>query len=360
MTIAGDYYRTLVSGEREGIWPHLLRSGLWSLSIPYGWAVSLRNRLFDQGWKRSTCVSVPVISIGNLTLGGTGKTPCVEYVARRCRDWGRRVVLLSRGYKSTRGRNDEALLLERNLPDVPHLQGSDRVALAIEAIAQLDADVVVLDDGFQHRRLARDLDVVLVDATLPWGFGRLFPRGLLREPTASLCRAGFVLLTRVDLVDERERRRLHETIRRFAPEVAVAETTHRPLDLVDSAGQSSSLSELRDRPIAAFCGIGNPDAFRRSLVDRGLSLVDFRGYPDHHAYPPADRAELADWLARQPADCLALTTQKDLVKLDTPELGNRPLRALRIGLHFLSGQEAFDCALQQTLGFESAPRRRAS
>src|SRR5205823_9863977 len=129
--------------------------------------------------------------VGNLTLGGTGKTPCVEYVARYFRARGRRVVILSRGYG-----DDEARLLADNLPDVPHLQGQDRVALADQAAKGWPADVLVLDDGFQHRRLARDLDIVLIDATEPWGYGRLFPRGLLRESPEGLRRADLVVLTR--------------------------------------------------------------------------------------------------------------------------------------------------------------------
>ncbi len=131
---------------------------------------------------------MPVVSIGNLTAGGTGKTPCVEYVVRFYRALDRRVAILSRGYGGDGARNDEALVLEENLPDVPHLQGADRVALAHIAIEELESEIVVLDDGFQHRRLARDLDLVLIDATAPWGHGYLLPRGLLREPPGSLKR----------------------------------------------------------------------------------------------------------------------------------------------------------------------------
>src|SRR5262249_14336937 len=155
----------------------------------YGLAVRLRNLCYHLGWKRSYRAPVPVVSVGNLTVGGTGKTPCVEYVARYYREHDLRVAILSRGYGGSSrpptpssGRNDEARVLEENLPDVPHLQGADRVALATVAVEELDSEVLVLDDGFQHRRLARNLDVVLVDTTVPWGYGYLLPRGLLREP----------------------------------------------------------------------------------------------------------------------------------------------------------------------------------
>src|SRR5262249_3767146 len=153
--------RALVSGRLRGLWPGLQRLGLRVVSGPYGLAVRLRNWLYDRGWKKVVRAPVPVVRVGNLTLGGTGKTPCVRYVARFYRQRDLRVAILSRGYGSTQGRNDEALVLEENLPDVPHLQGADRAALAATAVEELESEVLVLDDGFQHRRLARNLDLVL-------------------------------------------------------------------------------------------------------------------------------------------------------------------------------------------------------
>src|SRR5437879_5027474 len=138
---AGDHYWKLVSSRSRGVWPMLIRGGLWVLSVPYGWAMGLRNRLYDWGWQRSQRAAVPVVSVGNLTLGGTGKTPCVEYVARYYRQRDRRVAILSRGYGSAGGRNDEALVLEENLPDVAHLQGADRVAVAVTAVKELGSEV---------------------------------------------------------------------------------------------------------------------------------------------------------------------------------------------------------------------------
>src|SRR5262249_25007278 len=157
------------------------------------------------GWFRVHKAPVPVVSVGNLTVGGTGKTPAVEYVARFYRGLDARVAILIRGYGSTEGRNDEALVLEQNLPDVPHLQGRNRAELAQVAAEELESEILVLDDGFQHWRLARNLDIVLIDATRPWGHGRIFPRGLLREPRRSLRRAHAVLLTRCNQVAATER-----------------------------------------------------------------------------------------------------------------------------------------------------------
>jgi tetraacyldisaccharide 4'-kinase len=346
---ATDYYHRVVSGRARGAWPGILRTGLWLASIPYGQAVRCRNGAYDRLWKCSHSARVPVVSVGNLTVGGTGKTPCVEYIARFYRRCERRVAILSRGYGGAGGRNDEALVLEDNLLDVPHLQGADRVALAGIAVLELESEVLLLDDGFQHRRLRRDLDVVLLDATNPWGHGYLFPRGLLREPARSLGRAGMVLLTRCDQVDASTLGRLRQEVARLAPGVAVGETIHRPTGWINSERASMVLCDWSARPVAGFCGIGNPDAFRRTLADAGMQTAAFRVYPDHHAYTRADVAELQAWASQQAKDCVVVTTQKDLVKLCIAQLGGKPLWALRIGLHFWSGQETLDHKLNEVL-----------
>ncbi len=320
-----ESFYTLVSGRRRGIGPSLLRGLLRIASVPYGWGAGVRNRLFDWGWKPSERVTVPVVSVGNLTLGGTGKTPCV----------------------AEHGRNDEALVLEKDLPGVPHLQVADRVALAKTAVEELESEVLVLDDGFQHRRLARDLDVVLVDATEPWGLGYLFPRGLLRESPRGLNRAGVVMLTRCDQVAEETRARLRQEVSRLAPQAPLVETKHGPVELVGNGQQTESLALLSARPVAAFCGIGNPDAFRRTLTDQGAAVCAFRTFPDHHLYSRADVDDLRHWAREQPTDCVVVTTQKDLVKLRLSDLAGRPLWALRIRLQALA--EGGTAALDQQL-----------
>jgi len=344
-----DDYHSLIRGEARGLWPSLQRGGLWTLSVPYGWATRVRNGLYDRGWKRSIRAPVPVVSVGNLTLGGTGKTPCVEYVARWFRQHGRRVAILSRGYGSRTGRNDEALVLAENLPDVPHLQGADRVALARAAAGDLAGEVLVLDDGFQHRRLARDLDLVLVDATVPWGHGSLFPRGLLREAPASLRRAGLVVLSRCDQVEPGTLARLEEQVARFAPEVPVVRATHRPVALVNADRAERTLDGFSRRPVAAFCGIGNPDAFRRTLTQLGASPGAFRTFPDHHEYGRADLDGLHAWARGQAPECLVVTTQKDLVKVRLARLGDRELWAVRVELQVGGGRDALEHRLEQVL-----------
>ncbi len=344
-----EYYLALIRGERRGLAAALQRGGLGLISGPYGWGVRLRNWLFERGWKRQQAAAVPVVSVGNLSLGGTGKTPCVEYVARFFRRRGLRVAILSRGYGASGGPNDEALVLEANLPDVPHLQGPDRLALAATAVAKLQSQVLVLDDGFQHRRLVRDLDLVLLDATAPWGHGGLFPCGLLREPPTSLRRAQVILLTRCDLVGREEIECLKEEIQRLAPGVPIAESSHRPVGWINARGEVQPLEALQPGPVAAFCGIGNPDAFRRTLRQLGRESIGWRTFPDHHVYVRTDIDELCGWARQQPADTVVVTTQKDLVKLRLDRLGDRDLWALQIQLHFTAGQEVLDDKLQKIM-----------
>src|SRR5262249_30642341 len=155
--------------------------------------------------------------------------------------------------------------------------------------------ILVLDDGFQHRRLRRDLDVVLVDATNPWGNGHLLPRGWLREPQSSLRRAGVIVLTRCDQVSLAALAQLREEVAALAPGIPVAEAAHQPLELTNAEHVKEAVELLRRRPVAAFCGIGNPEAFRRTLGDLGAQVCGFRTYPDHHAYTQADVDALRTW-----------------------------------------------------------------
>jgi tetraacyldisaccharide 4'-kinase len=297
---------------------------------------------------------VPVVSIGNLTLGGTGKTPCVEYVGRFFSDRDIRVTILSRGYGSEAGRNDEAMVLEENLPEVPHLQGADRTAMAIVAVEELEAELLILDDGFQHRRLFRNLDVVLIDATQPPSRDYLFPRGTLREPVSGLKRADAIVLTRCDQVTTGEVNAIRDWISRRFPGKPVATTEHGPVDLI-SGETAEPLESLKGRQVAAFCGIGNPNAFRKTLESLGAKVIDFRAFPDHHAYTRTDVEELINWSRGVPTDGTIATTQKDWVKLRISDLAGSPLRVVRIGLKFREGQREFDNMLTGCLPSEGKP-----
>lgn len=342
-------FRDLVSGRRRGAGAATLRFGLRLAEVAYTGAVRWRNRRYDTGAAEIHRVGVPVVSVGNLTLGGTGKTPMVEWLARWFRQHDVRVTVISRGYGAESGsRNDEALELEQKLPDVPHLQAPDRVAAANVAIEELQCQLILLDDAFQHRRIARDLDIVLLDALEPFGFGHVFPRGTLREPLVGLRRADVVALSRADMLDPPRREAIWRTVRRSAPEATCLEVTHRARAMICSSGREEPLASFTDRVVAAFCGIGNPAGFRSTLEQCGCQVAAFREFPDHHPYDRADVEWLRAWADRQQAAAV-LCTHKDLVKLGIDRLGRRPLWAVRIGLEFLSGQDALESRLSALL-----------
>lgn len=331
-------FHDIVSGRRRGIGASLARGLLRIGEVGYSAAMRLRNRRYDRRSDASHAVDVPVVCVGNLTLGGTGKTPLVEWIARWFRARDVRVSIVSRGYGATDGaRNDEALELEQKLPDVPHLQNVDRVEGARTAVEEFESQVILLDDGFQHRRLRRDLDVVLLDALEPFGFGHVFPRGLLREPLSGLRRAGAVVLSRADLIDEAERHRIRDVVRRYNRLAAWCEVRHAPRRLVDSRGSETSLESLRGRRVLAFCGLGNPEGFRRTLVGLGCEIVGFESFPDHHPYARADVERLAARASETSAESIVCTL-KDLVKIRLDQLAGRPLEAVEIGIEFLAGE----------------------
>jgi tetraacyldisaccharide 4'-kinase len=343
-----DDYLRLIRGRTGGPFAHLARWSLQFAAIPYGAVVALRNGGFDRGWLHIDQAGVPVISIGNLTVGGTGKTPMVEWVARWFRRRGQRVAILSRGYKQVQGLNDEGRVLEENLPDVPHLQDRDRVRSARIAVEELEAEVLVLDDGFQHRRLARDLDLVLIDALEPFGLGYLLPRGLLREPLNSLRRADIVVLSRADLVSASQRAAIRAEVARRSGPLNWVEARHAPLEVIDADGSTTPIRRLGESSVAAFCGIGNPEGFRQTILPLCSDLREFRIFPDHHDYTAADIESLQCW-ARHVEANLVLTTQKDLVKLRVHSLGPAPLRAIRIGLEVVAGEDVMEDALARLL-----------
>lgn len=349
MVIDPATFDEMVSGRRRGLAAAGLRAALRVAEVPYSLAMRVRNRRYDTGRAEIHHVGVPVVCVGNLSLGGTGKTPMVAWIARWLRDQGIRVTLVSRGYGAEAGsRNDEALELEQMLPDVPHLQNRDRVAAARLAIEEFECQLILLDDGFQHRRLARDLDIVLLDATEPFGYGHVFPRGMLREPLAALERAHVVALSRADMVDEARRQQIRRHVESYAPAADWMEVVHRPRALRSAGGEEVPLDMLRGQRVAAFCGIGNPRGFRHTLESSGCQIVDFRPFADHYAYARSDIDQLAGWADALRIDAV-VCTHKDLVKIGIESLGRSPLWALAVGLEFLSGQSALEARLRAIL-----------
>lgn len=325
----------------------------------YGSLVSVRSALFARGLTGIRRLPVPVLSVGNLIAGGTGKTPFVEMLARRLHTRGHRVAVILRGY---RGRStapviisngqrllceppvaaDEAYLLACHLPGVAVLTGADRYRVGQLALEQLRCEIIVLDDGFQHLRLHRDLDIVLLDAANPMGYGRLLPSGLLRERPEGLARADLLVVTHADAgvdVDAIKR-----SLRRYAPRAPIALAIHRPLGLVGAYGEERlSPSHLDGRPLVAFSGIANPRGFEATLVRLGAVVLAHHVFPDHYAYSAADLEALSTATVKARAACM-VTTEKDMVKLARLNLEKMatPLYALAISLEMVEGGETLD------------------
>ena len=316
----------------------------------YSCGAFLKNWCFDSCLRRPNRAALPVISVGNLTTGGTGKTPTVAWLIHWLQSQGLRPGIVSRGYRSLDGQaNDEKLLLDSLCPGVPHLQNRDRVAATRQIASDQVCDVIVLDDGFQHRRLHRDVDLVLIDALQPWGYHHLLPRGLLREPVSSLKRASAILLTRTDQASPPQ---LAE-IQRRVESVTAAPFVHGHFEtvcLVNSHGEAIPIESLRDRRMFAFAAIGNPAGFRRTLIGNGVSVDNdrFQTFPDHHHYSRRDLIQIEQSALRQNATCL-LTTHKDLVKIDSPTIGGLPVWAIEIELKITRGGDAFAKILQSAL-----------
>ena len=331
-------FKRIADGSASGLAAGALRYGLHGLAAPYGVAVYGRNRAFDLGLLPIHSCPAPVVCIGNLSLGGTGKTPLVAWAARHLAALGMQPAIVSRGYGARRGQtSDEAAELSLLVPGVLHVADADRVAAARRAVAR-GANAIVLDDGFQHRRLARDLDIVAVDATDPFGCGFLFPRGLLREPLSGLARADAVVLTRCTLVTAARRTEIREALARHAgsPPPVWAEAAHRPVSLRQAGGGRLPLELLRGRRIVACAGIGNPDAFLKSLEHLGAEIAAFRAFADHHLYQAEDINTLGVWAEREKATLL-VTTLKDLVKIQRDEVAGIPVAAVEIAIEFLAG-----------------------
>ena len=343
-------FREVVSGRQQGLRASLLRILLQCLEAPYAFLIALRNMSYDHGLCKIETVDTPVISVGNLTLGGTGKTPLVQWLAQWFQDRSSRVALVSRGYKAAPGSlNDEARELAEKLGRIPHIQNRNRVQAAREAICGHQSQVILLDDGFQHRRLDRDLDIVLIDALEPYGFDHIFPRGMLRESLSSLCRADAIGLSRADAISAHQRTTIRNRIQALAPHAVWFETVHQPRQLLRHQAPSNNLTWLRNRSVAAFCGLGNPSGFQHTLATCGCQITAFHALPDHYAYTEQNLQTLATSLGQTPTVDAVLCTCKDLVKINRSELAGIPLYALDIGMQFVHGQNDLEACLQPIL-----------
>ena len=295
--------------------PPALRRVLAPLATLYGGAVALRNRYCDTFAFATHAARLPVISVGNVSVGGTGKTPLVIEIVRRLRASGRRPAILTRGYAAKRGQTaDEVLEYALAVPETPVVVNPDRTAGAETARLEYGADCVVLDDGFQHRWLRRDLDIVVIDALDPWGGQRLLPEGRLREPLHNLARADWFVISRINQAPPQRVAEIVETLRRFAPHAPISKAAVAAEGLSGANGSAISPECLAQRRPLPVCGVGNPSSFLQLVQELASQACEPLVFSDHHRYGMRDVERILAAAAQQRAD-LVVTTRKDWVKL---------------------------------------------
>jgi tetraacyldisaccharide 4'-kinase len=351
----------LVKGWEEGFSPGSMLV-LGALTGGYRGLLGTRDWLYARGVLRSRAVDCPVVSIGNLTVGGTGKTPAVELVVRTLIELGHRPAVVSRGYgRQSSGTQvvadtasiridadeagDEPFLLARRLPGVPVVVGANRHEAATLARQRFAATAVVLDDGFQHRTLRKDLEIVMTRARRPWGNGRLLPAGPLREPLTALERADLVVAvgdrTEIDVAA------VEDTIERYAPGTPVLTAAYTPVECVEAERMlPRPLHALSGTRVVAFAGIATPEAFKRTLQELDVDVAEMKKFPDHYWYSADDLRRLEHLADALGADAL-VTTEKDGVRLRRLPLPRRPLLVVTVRLELLRGDAEWRKAFER-------------
>ena len=339
--------------EHSDVCSRVIQKALYPFSKIYGFVVKTRIFFYKKGILKCVRLPVPVISVGNITVGGTGKTPVVEYIARYLQAKGKRVAILSRGYaasirqeNNSSGKNicnDEYLLFKENIPDVPHLLNKDRIKGGLEAIKRFQAECLVLDDGFQHLRLARDLNIVIIDALNPFGHEQIIPRGMLREPLEGLKRADMIMLSHVDQCSRDKITVITNRLREIVRHVPIVETVHKPIFLESAKDKTKlDITCLRGKRVFVFCAIGNPVSFRKSIENLGAELAGFRVFPDHHVYTLSELQELNAAAQSVKPDAIVIT-QKDRVKIgNNLSVWAFPVWTLKIEIGVVNGCEMFE------------------
>jgi tetraacyldisaccharide 4'-kinase len=372
---AETFFLEVIFEQRRGRLATVVRGVLQGLSYWYRAAIKVRRLLYDTRLIRDTTLGVQVIAIGNLTVGGTGKTPVVEKFARELRDQGRTVAILSRGYRSkppplsrrfidrillrreqtpprvvSDGRSllldsesagDEPYMLASNLKDVIVLVDKDRVKAGRYAIEKFGCDTLLLDDGFQYWKLrGRRQDVVLVDCQQPFGNQFLLPRGTLREPVSHLARAGVIFITKSD----GHTRGLRERLSLLNPRAPIIECVHHPLYFEDVfTGQRQPISFIKQRRVAALSGIAQPESFEEGLRKLGGDLVYQRRFADHHRFTQKEILDAINRSKKRRAQLL-VTTQKDAVRFPKLDRRDLPIYFMRVEIKIIAGANGFqDC-----------------
>ena len=347
----------------------VVTAGLAALSVGYRAALTLRETAYRVRLLGTGRLACPVISIGNITLGGSGKTPVTELAVRTLRELGGRPAVVSRGYgRHTRGvhvvadsggirlaahdAGDEPRLLAERLPGVPVVVGENRLAAGRVAAEHCGATVIVLDDGFQHRTIAKDLEIVVVNGQAPWGNARLFPRGMLREPMAALGRADLVVVTNPPGAAEVEA--VSREVGRHNRRAPVLTAVYEVVDAYDlDSGRRLGAEALAGRRLLAFAGLGTPRGFADTLAAAGVRVPGLVEFPDHHWYAGDEVADLARQSIAVGAEGL-ITTEKDAVRLRGLPAPRVPLWVLSVRLRLTGGTDVWVQALARTLARDRA------
>lgn len=363
--------------NRRGARAAILRTIFWFLSGVYSSVVRLRLFLYRERYIHDHHLGVPVISIGNITVGGTGKTPVVELFAKALRDKGRRVAILSRGYKSKRQRKiplswriaaklglarkprellprvvsdgekvlldsytagDEPFMLANNCKGVPVVVDRNRIKAGAHAVRKFGADVLILDDGLQYLKLKHRHDIVLVDKTAPFGTGFMLPRGTLREPPSSLKRASYIFLTKSDGESED----LIEQIRKYNRVAEIIECRHRPVHFENiHTGERLPLDSMRGKYVGALSGIAVPESFENGLRKLGAKVHWIARFTDHHRFQEKEITQFIDRCIKADAHAV-LTTEKDFVRFPKLPEGDVPIYFLRVEIEIVRGRDVFE------------------
>jgi len=300
------------------------------LAYLYHLVTRLRNKLYDKQILKSKKIKgVEIFCVGNITVGGTGKTPTVQFLVKKFLEEGRKVAIVSRGYRgkrkndpmivgdgehifaSTEESGDEPILHAINTK-VPVIVGKDRYSACKMAQENFDLDTIILDDGFQHRKLARDYNIVLIDATNPFGGGRLLPLGTLREDLRGLRRAHEFIITKADLVDEREIKKIKKYLSKYKKNISVAK--YGVVSLKDLKGNRKPLFWINKKKVLLFSGLANPLNFEKTVISLMPSATDRVDFLDHHDFKEKDFKKILKRANNMGADYI-ITTEKDIVKL---------------------------------------------
>jgi tetraacyldisaccharide 4'-kinase len=328
---------------------------LYIISLLYRLMINLRNRLYDHKIFQEVKLPCPVISVGNITTGGTGKTPCVIWLAQMLQEQGFKPAVLSRGYGGNSsspanivsdGSNillsctiagDEPLLIAQSLNGIPVITGPKRILTGQTAIDNFGVNVLICDDAFQHRQIFRNINLVLLDSEKPLGNGYMLPRGNLREPAEALNRADAFIQTRTN-----KAMAVNGIISKLAAteNIPVFVSCHKPVDAVKGDYSIKlPLTELQGKKVCAFAGIARPDSFKKIILAAGAQIISFDIFPDHHRYSQKELADICNNFLKNNADLL-MTTEKDGMRLQEYTEFLRGIYLLRIELEIISAGDS--------------------